>query len=90
MIKSRNARWPSAATDAGAASRVVLCGRTEDVVDALNQMIGAGMWPMVRSGGHCYEDFVANNPNGAIIDLGLRSCTRLRRWRGAQGDALSK
>jgi len=73
LIKSRNARWPSAVMDAGAASRVMLCDYTEDVVEALNQVLAAGQRPTVRSGGHCYMDFVANNPNGAILDLSLMS-----------------
>jgi len=26
----------------------------------------------VRSGGYCYEDFVVNNPGGAILELSLQ------------------
>lgn len=29
------------------------------------------MRPTVRSGGHCYEDFVYNNPDGVILDLSM-------------------
>ena len=29
------------------------------------------MRPTVRSGGHCYEDFVVNNPDGALLDFSL-------------------
>jgi hypothetical protein len=28
--------------------------------------------PTVRSGGYCYEDFVVNNPGGAILELSLQ------------------
>ena len=31
--------------------------------------------PTVRSGGHCYEDFFANNPDGVILDLSMLSQT---------------
>lgn len=71
LIKSRNARWASAATDPEAASRVVLCDDADDVAEALQKTVSAGIRPTVRSGGHCYEDFVANNPNGAILDVSL-------------------
>jgi len=73
LIKSRNARWPSSATDAGAASRIELCDDAKDVAEALQRTVSAGLRPTVRSGGHCYEDFVANNPNGVILDLSLLS-----------------
>jgi FAD/FMN-containing dehydrogenase len=73
LIKSRNGRWPSAASDVGVASRVELCDNANDVAEALQRTVSAGLRPTVRSGGHCYEDFVANNPNGAILDLSLLS-----------------
>ena len=34
-------------------------------------MVNAGQRPTIRSGGHCYEDFYANNPNGTLIDMSL-------------------
>jgi hypothetical protein len=69
LRKSRNLRWP--AVEADSASRIVLCERTEDVAEALQRIVSAGLRPTVRSGGHCYEDFVVNNPGGAILDLSL-------------------
>lgn len=38
-------------------------------------MVSAGQRPTIRSGGHCYEDFYANNPNGTLIDMGLMNHT---------------
>lgn len=73
LIRSRNARWPGSASDAGAASRIELCDTSKDVEEALQRVIDAKLRPTVRSGGHCYEDFVANNPGGAIIDVSLLS-----------------
>ncbi len=62
-----NLRFP--ATDADAPSRIIICSNPTQVADALQRIVSSGLRPTVRSGGHCYEDFVANNPNGAIIDL---------------------
>ncbi len=75
LKKSRNLRWPS--TEAESASRIDLCDSAEVVADALQKIISAGMRPTVRSGGHCYEDFVVNNPGGAILDLSLLNQSRL-------------
>jgi FAD/FMN-containing dehydrogenase len=67
--KGHNLRFP--ATDAEEASRVVICSNGEETAEALQRIVASGLRPTVRSGGHCYEDFVSNNPNGAIIDLSL-------------------
>ncbi len=71
-----NLRWPS--TDAQAAGRIALCEKADDVAPALQHIIDTGMRPTVRSGGHCYEDFVCNNPDGAIIDLSLLNAPEVR------------
>ena len=42
----------------------------------LQRMVNEGVRPTLRSGGHCYEDFVANNPGGGIIDLSLLTAGR--------------
>ncbi|MEO6911711.1 MAG: BBE domain-containing protein [Edaphobacter sp.] len=73
LIKSRNARWPGSASDPGAASRIELCDTPKDVEEAVQRAIDAKLRPTVRSGGHCYEDFVANNPGGVILDVSLLS-----------------
>ena len=69
LLRGHNLRWP--AEDDDAASRIVLCEDAADAAAALQQIVNAGLRPTVRSGGHCYEDFVANNPGGAILDLSL-------------------
>jgi FAD/FMN-containing dehydrogenase len=69
LMKSRNLRFP--ANPAEAVDRIVLCESAEDVATSLQAIVASGLRPTVRSGGHCYEDFVANNPGGAILDLSL-------------------
>ena len=69
LKKSRNLRWP--ASEAEAASRIEVCESAEDAAQVLQRIVSAGLRPTVRSGGHCYEDFVVNNPGGAILDLSL-------------------
>jgi len=69
LHRARNGRWP--ANPADGISSVVLCLSSEDTREALQRVINAGQRPTIRSGGHCYEDFYANNPNGALIDLSL-------------------
>src|ERR1700750_1882348 len=69
LMRGRNARFP--ATEADAAGRIEVCDNAEDVALALQRAVSAGLRPTVRSGGHCYEDFVVNNPGGAILDLSL-------------------
>ena len=69
LSRGHNLRWP--VVDADGAGRVVLCESASDAADALQQIVSAGLRPTVRSGAHCYEDFVANNPGGAILDMSL-------------------
>ena len=75
LKKSRNLRWPSAQSES--VGRVELCDSAESAAEALQRTIHAGMRPTVRSGGHCYEDFVVNNPGGALLDLSLLNQSRL-------------
>ncbi|MEO6909357.1 MAG: BBE domain-containing protein [Edaphobacter sp.] len=65
----RNGRWP--ATPAEGFGRIVICESPADAAEALQQVVSAGQRPTIRSGGHCYEDFFANNPNGTLIDMGM-------------------
>lgn len=67
LSQGQNARFPENKTDR--ASIVALCESSDDVAEALQHFVHDGLRPTVRSGGHCYEDFVDNNPGGAIIDL---------------------
>jgi len=69
LRRSRNLRFPASDTDF--ASRIELCESAADAAEALQRIVNAGLRPTVRSGGHCYEDFVVNNPGGAILDLSL-------------------
>jgi len=69
LKRSRNQRWP--VDEADAVNQIDVCVSTEDTAATLQRIVSAGMRPTVRSGGHCYEDFVVNNPGGSIIDLSL-------------------
>ena len=69
--EDRNFRF--AATDSEAASRILLCSNAAETAEGLQRVVAAGLRPTVRSGNHCYEDFVVNNPHGAIIDLSLHN-----------------
>lgn len=71
LKQGHNLRWP--VHDTEAAGQIVLCEGTGDAAVALQEIVKAGLRPTVRSGAHCYEDFVANNPGGAILDLSLMS-----------------
>jgi len=76
MLKqSRNLRWP--AHEADAVEEIELCETSEQAAEALQRIIHAGVRPTIRSGGHCYEDFVVNNPNGSILDLSLLTTTAM-------------
>ncbi|MGC2162057.1 MAG: FAD-binding protein, partial [Silvibacterium sp.] len=68
---SHNSRFP--ASDADAADRILLCSSAQEAAHALRSVTAAGLRPTIRSGGHCYEDFVSNNPHGAILDLSLHN-----------------
>ena len=73
LKKGHNVRWP--ATESDAVSRIELCETPQEAADALQRIVSTGLRPTVRSGGHCYEDFVVNNPNGAILDLSMLTHT---------------
>src|ERR1700759_3631500 len=69
LKRSRNLRLPASETDF--ASRIELCESSSDAAETLQKIINSGMRPTIRSGGHCYEDFVVNNPGGVLLDLSL-------------------
>jgi hypothetical protein len=69
LKRGNNLRFP--ASDAEAPDRILLCNDAAEIADALQRVVAAGLRPTVRSGGHCYEDFVSNNPHGAIIDISM-------------------
>ena len=70
LKKSRNLRWANSPDELAAS--IEMCESPEDVATALQRVVSAGQRPTVRSGGHCYEDFVVNNPGGVILDLSVR------------------
>jgi N-acylhexosamine oxidase len=69
LKRARNGRWPSNPADG--VSAVALCLSADDAAAALQRVVSAGQRPTIRSGGHCYEDFYANNPNGTLIDMSM-------------------
>ena len=73
LNQGHNARFPP--SPAEAADRIEVCDTPEDVAQALQRVVSSGQRPTVRSGGHCYEDFVYTNPHGAILDLSLLTQT---------------
>jgi FAD/FMN-containing dehydrogenase len=50
---------------------IQLCADTTQVVEAVRDALQRQLRITVRAGGHCYEDFVADNHDGAIIDLSM-------------------
>src|SRR5580658_644579 len=71
--RSRNLRYSS---PHDFAARVEMCETVDDIAETLQRVVDAGLRPTVRSGGHCYEDFVVNNPDGVILDLSLMPSPR--------------
>lgn len=69
LKKANNHRFP--VSDADGPARIEICQNPDDVAEALQKAVRAGLRPTIRSGGHCYEDFVANNPGGVLFDLSL-------------------
>lgn len=69
LVKGRNSRFPASPADA--AGSIVLCDTAQDVAVALQRAVDAGLRPTIRSGGHCYEDFVYSNPGGVVLDLSM-------------------
>jgi FAD/FMN-containing dehydrogenase len=66
--RTRNGRFPAADQ---IVKQVNYCQDAEDVAKTLQAVIDAGMRPTTRSSGHCYEDFIVNNPHGAILDVSM-------------------
>lgn len=69
LKKGHNLRFPI--SEADAVSRIELCDSADTAAAALQKIVSAGLRPTVRSAGHCYEDFVSNNPGGVILDLSM-------------------
>ncbi|GGH06130.1 FAD-dependent oxidoreductase [Silvibacterium dinghuense] len=69
LLYGRNLRFPE--NSAAAPGRIALCSSPAEVRHALQEAVSHGLRPTVRSGGHCYENFTANNPGGMLLDLSL-------------------
>lgn len=69
LEKGNNRRWPASESDS--VSRIEICQSPAEVAEALQKAVSAGLRPTIRSGGHCYEDFVNNNPGGVLIDVSM-------------------
>lgn len=69
LVRGYNQRW------VGTPDHVVLVSDADQVVTAVQRAVDTGRRLAVRSGGHCYEDFVTRDIE-AVIDLSeLRSVT---------------
>lgn len=92
LCRGHNLRWPR--SEADAVQQIELCETAEEVAETLQRIVNAGMRPTIRSGGHCYEDFVSNNPGGSLLDLSLLTAPRLsgdgRRYRISAGQQLGE
>lgn len=69
LVRGFNQRWPAEKTDSP--EKIYIAKSAGEAKEALQSAFSLGLRPTIRSGGHCYEDFVSNNPGGAIIDVGL-------------------
>ncbi|WP_446744573.1 FAD-dependent oxidoreductase [Silvibacterium acidisoli] len=78
---SRNLRWPRDPQDT--ASEIALCATAQDAAAALERLVHEGVRPTIRSGGHCYEDFVVNNRNGCILDMSVMKAPEPRAGKGS-------
>lgn len=92
LKKSRNLRWNENPSDF--AQTIELCESSDDVVQVLQRTVDEGRRPTIRSGGHCYEDFVVNNPGGTILDLSVLNASKLpgdgERYRISPGKVLGE
>lgn len=83
--------WPTPGQEAAA---IALCQTGEDVRLAVEQAVKAGKRPTIMSSGHCYEDFILNNPGGHIIDVrpmnGITQDPTTKRWRLETGASVGE
>jgi FAD/FMN-containing dehydrogenase len=63
LVWGTNQRW------VGTPDYVTVVGSAEQVRQAVQEAVQAGKGVAVRSGGHCYEDFVSNSGVRAVIDM---------------------
>ncbi|MDT7726214.1 MAG: hypothetical protein QOI21_2790 [Actinomycetota bacterium] len=63
LVTGDNQRW------VGSPDYFKLVGSTQQVVDAVQTAVRDGRRVAVRSGGHCYDDFVSNPDVRMVIDM---------------------
>lgn len=63
MARGFNSRWLASP------DYVQVCGETSQVAKVVGEAQAEGKRITVRSGGHCYENFLCENEGGALIDL---------------------
>ncbi|MCE7081117.1 FAD-binding oxidoreductase [Streptomyces sp. ST2-7A] len=76
-VRHSNARWRSEP------EHFVLVSSTEQVVEAVGAAVRAGRRVAVRSGGHCYENFVSEGNAPVVIDLAELNAIGYDEERGA-------
>ncbi|MFF7726039.1 FAD-binding oxidoreductase [Streptomyces sp. NPDC008001] len=65
LTRGANRRW------SGTPDAVRLVESADQVVAAVQEAVDTGRKPAVRSGGHCYEDFVTSDDVRLVIDTGF-------------------
>lgn len=63
LVRAENNRWVASP------DHVVLARNTTEVVEAVGRAVRNQIPFTVRSGGHCYEDFVYNSRTKGVLDL---------------------
>lgn len=63
LCTGMNQRWTASP------EKIYLVTSTAEVVRAVQSAVSAGQRITVRSGGHCYRDFVSNNQVQVIVDM---------------------
>lgn len=76
LCQGTNLRW------SGTPKRIAFPRDAAEVATELRNVLSSRLKPAVRSGGHCYEDFVSNPSISAIIDL---SAITQVRWDTTMG-----
>lgn len=76
------------------ASQIALCHSGDDVAQAVEQALHAKKRPTMLSSGHCYEDFIFNNPGGMIVDVrpmnGITQDPATKRWKLEAGASVGE
>ncbi|MCI2423222.1 FAD-binding oxidoreductase [Saccharopolyspora sp. K220] len=77
LVRGSNRRW------VGTPESVQLAGSTEHVIASVRDAVRSGKRLAVRSGGHCYEDFVYNPDVEVVVDLSVLNSVHYDSEHGA-------